>query len=336
MRIPVVGLVLALILLAGFPDASAQLQLTVGEASSSPGRLAHLPLDLSGGDVHAGLYAKVELPSGVSLEGLSRGSLLSPAFFLEHNPANRHIVVYAGSDQFTQGSGRLLYLHLRIPAGMAEGSYPVRLLDSSVGVLLADSDGMGTVRVQSLQPGSLIVTDQSGPIVTVSVEGDGQAFLDKDDYVLGDDAVATAVAAPGWVFVNWTEGIQVVSVEHEFSFQVVGDRSLQANFVPEQPGRWLVSIAPGPAEGGIVSGPTGTGMTNGGLHYGFFEPGVVVSVSAEAIGAWTFLDWFEAAERIGNGAPLFQFTVTNEAGHRYLTARMNPDEIFRDRFDARR
>lgn len=336
MRISMAGLVLTCLLMGAFSSAAAQPQLSLGEASGSPGRVALLPLDLAGGADYAGLYATIELPSGVSLVGLSRGELLSPVFFLEHNPANRRIVVYAGSDQFGAANGRLLYLHLQIPSGMAEGSYPVRLAATGAGAQLADADGMQSIRVASLQEGTLTVVDQPDPIVTVGVVGQGQALLDKENYVLGEMALATAVPAAGWLFVNWTEDGRVLSVDHEFSFQVLGDRSLQANFVAEQPGWWLVSIAAGPAEAGIVTGPMGSGMSGGGTFYGFFEPGTAVSVSAEAIAPWTFLGWFEGGQRVGNAAPVYQFTITAEAGHRYLTARMNPDEIFRDRFGARR
>ena len=329
MRISWCGLFLAWVMVGMCQMASAQPQLELGNVTGSPGRSVLVPLELSGGTSHAGLYATVELPQGVILEGLSRGGLLNPVFFLEHNASNRRIVTYSGRDQFAGTSGTLLYLRLRIPAGYPEGAYPVRLSSAGAGVVLADADGMGSKRVNVLQAGTLYVVDQFAPEVTVAISGQGQAFLDREEYEIGDRAVVTAVPETGWLFVNWTEAGRVLSVEHSYSFVVDGDRALQANFVPEQPGRWLVSIAAAPSHAGIVSGPVGAGMTQGGQFYGFFEPGTQVTLTAEALFPWTFLDWFEAQQPVGGGASVYQFSVT---GHHYLTARMNPDRIFHDRF----
>lgn len=333
MRISWCGLCLAWVMVSMCQLASAQPQLALGDVTGSPGRSVLLPLELSGGASHAGLYATVELPPGVILEGLRRGGLLNPVFFLEHNSNNRRIVTYSGRDQFAGTSGTLLYLRLRIPVGYPEGAYPVSLSSTGAGAVLADADGMGSVRVNMLQAGTLSVVDQLAPEVTVAVSGQGQAFLDREEYEIGDWAVATAVAETGWLFVNWTEGGQVLSVDHSYSFLVEGDRALQANFVPEQPGRWLVSIAAGPSHAGIVSVPEGAGMTQGGQFYGFFEPGTPVTVVAEPLFPWTFLNWFEAQHPVGSGDAVYQFSVS---GHRYLTARMNPDRVFHDRFGTGR
>ena len=60
---------------------------------------------------------------------------------------------------------------------------------------------------------------------------DGQG----DQYPLGSECVLTATANEGFVFESWTENGEVVSTEPIYSFTVVGDRELVANFTSTEP-----------------------------------------------------------------------------------------------------
>lgn len=73
-----------------------------------------------------------------------------------------------------------------------------------------------------------------------TVEGAG------NQYPLGSECVLTATANEGFVFESWTEDGEVVSEEPTYSFIVVGDRELVANFIPEPPLEGVViTLQPG-------------------------------------------------------------------------------------------
>ena len=85
------------------------------------------------------------------------------------------------------------------------------------------------------------------------VTGDG-------NYNHGEDVTLTAIANEGYKFVNWTENGEVISSLAEYSFVIIKDRSLVANFEkledpenPENPGESLeelsssISVYPNPA-----------------------------------------------------------------------------------------
>jgi hypothetical protein len=64
-------------------------------------------------------------------------------------------------------------------------------------------------------------------------------------YAAGTNATLVAVAAPGYVFVNWTEGTTPVSALASYAFTVSTSRALTANFALILPSMSLSSFAPG-------------------------------------------------------------------------------------------
>ena len=71
---------------------------------------------------------------------------------------------------------------------------------------------------------SYVVTVSANPAEAGTVTGGGE-FEETDEITV------KAVANEGYEFVNWTEGETVVSTEANYSFEVLADRNLVANFI---------------------------------------------------------------------------------------------------------
>ncbi len=67
-------------------------------------------------------------------------------------------------------------------------------------------------------------------ITTEAIPLEGGAVFGAGEYVYGTTCSLTATANTGYTFINWTENDEVVSTEAEYSFTVMGDRDLVANF----------------------------------------------------------------------------------------------------------
>ena len=71
---------------------------------------------------------------------------------------------------------------------------------------------------------------------------EGGTVTGTGTYNLGETATMIAAANEGYVFVNWTEGGEVVSTEAIYSFIVTGSRDLVANFTADSGGyHWTVN-----------------------------------------------------------------------------------------------
>ena len=74
-------------------------------------------------------------------------------------------------------------------------------------------------------------------------------ILGSGNYNHGEDVTLTAVANEGYKFVNWTEDGEVISSVEEYSFVIIKDRDLVANFEkledpenPEEPGEGVEEL----------------------------------------------------------------------------------------------
>ena len=71
-------------------------------------------------------------------------------------------------------------------------------------------------------------------------------ILGSGNYNHGEDVTLTAVANEGYKFVNWTEDGEVISSVEEYSFVIIKDRNLVANFEkledPEEPGEGVAEL----------------------------------------------------------------------------------------------
>jgi hypothetical protein len=122
-------------------------------------------------------------------------------------------------------------------------------------------------------------------------------------YVSGSSVTVTANANSGFTFTNWTEGANVVSTSSSYTFTIVEDKILTANFTAN-PGPYTVTLASNPLLGGTTSGA------------GSFSAGSSVTVTANANSGFTFTNWTEGVNIVSTSSS-YTFTIN---GNRILTA----------------
>ena len=110
-----------------------------------------------------------------------------------------------------------------------------------------------------------------------------------------------ASANPGFTFVNWKEGANVVSTDSVYIFTVTGARTLTANFTLNG---YIITTNSNPPAGGTTTG-------GGGYFYGHVD-----TVNATANAGYTFVNWTEGANVISTD-PVYIFTIDRS---RTLTA----------------
>jgi hypothetical protein len=84
---------------------------------------------------------------------------------------------------------------------------------------------------------------------TANLEGCG-TVTGAGEYELGSTCTLVATTLNGCSFLNWTEDGQVISTEAEYSFMVLGNRTLVANFVRPI---YTITATANPEEGGTIS-----------------------------------------------------------------------------------
>jgi hypothetical protein len=119
-------------------------------------------------------------------------------------------------------------------------------------------------------------------------------------YNNGTHLTVVASHNPDYVFVNWTEGVNVVSNTEVYPFTVNADRTLVANFVQT----FNVATSALPVAGGSASGG------------GTYTSGASVTVVAAASAGYIFVNWTEGGVAV---SPLASYTFTVGA-NRTLTA----------------
>ncbi len=141
-------------------------------------------------------------------------------------------------------------------------------------------------------PASLLDTTSS-PVNGGTTTGDGA-------YAVGAEATITAVPAPGFVFVEWTDNGQVVSSNSSHTVTMDVNHSLAASFLPA----YEVTTAANPQAGGSTTGD------------GTFPEGQGVTVIAVPAAGYAFTAWTEDGAVVSSNAT-FTFAV---ASHRNLVA----------------
>lgn len=142
---------------------------------------------------------------------------------------------------------------------------------------------------------------ESGVTVNASCEPSEAGEVDGDDaYPTGDDVVVSAMAAPGFAFVNWTAGGVVVSTDPSFAFTADANVALVAHFAAPV----AISASAQPPEGGTVDGA------------GDHAPGSAVNLRAVANPGFAFNGWLENSASVP-GHAAFSFAA---AGPRALVA----------------
>jgi hypothetical protein len=123
-------------------------------------------------------------------------------------------------------------------------------------------------------------------------------------YLIGSSVTATATAKPSYVFLNWTEAGNIVSTTPAYTFTLLTQRTLLANFAAG----FTVTTTPSFAPGGSVSG--GGGYATG---------GVVTLLATPAVG-YQFTGWTEGGIVVSSSNS-FSF---NAAANRALVANFVP------------
>ena len=113
------------------------------------------------------------------------------------------------------------------------------------------------------------------------------------NYQQGDECTLTATANDSYTFSNWTENDSVVSTDANYTFTVISDRTLVANFTLQS---YIIDVLSSPSSGGNVSG-------NGSYNYG---QSCTISTSANI--GYTFSNWTENNEVVSTDA-IYTFSV---------------------------
>jgi hypothetical protein len=111
----------------------------------------------------------------------------------------------------------------------------------------------------------------------------------------GASVTLTAMANPGYAFLNWTENGSVVGTLQSYSFTVVSNRALVANFVP------TYSI-------GATVSPQVAGTTSG---FGTFNSGDTVTLIATPAAGYSFVNWTDNGVVVGTDAN-YSFTAIGD------------------------
>ncbi|MFA6128575.1 MAG: ice-binding family protein [Bacteroidales bacterium] len=132
------------------------------------------------------------------------------------------------------------------------------------------------------------LTLSSNPLAGGSTSGGGS-------YNSGTSVTAAAVANPGYVFTSWTEGSVVVSTDPNYTFVLIGNRTLVANFT-ESVNTFTLSLSANPTLGGTTSGG------------GTYNSGTSVTASATANTGYVFNNWTEGSVVVSSN-PNYTFTL---------------------------
>ena len=142
------------------------------------------------------------------------------------------------------------------------------------------------------QPQNYNITVSANPSNGGSVAGGGT-------YQQGQSCTVTATANTGYAFANWTENGNVVSSQANYTFTVNGNRTLVANFTPQQ---YTITATADPVNGGNVTGG------------GTFNYGNSCTLSATPATGYTFVNWTKNGSQVSTNAT-YTFTVTESAAY---------------------
>jgi M6 family metalloprotease-like protein len=122
-------------------------------------------------------------------------------------------------------------------------------------------------------------------------------------YSYNASVTVTADASSGWDFTGWYENGTMVSVSNSYTFNALGDHTLEAQFV-QQVQVYSISVSANPQQAGLV---TGGGTATAGSQ---------ITVQATANPDWEFVNWTENGSQVSTNTA-YTFTVT---GNRVLVA----------------
>jgi hypothetical protein len=140
---------------------------------------------------------------------------------------------------------------------------------------------------------SFVITANVSPTIGGTTE------MDSQTYKSGENAQAEAFPASGFSFLNWTENGVVVSSATSYSFNVIGNRTLVANYVSSTD--FTITTNPAPSGGGT---PLGAGV--------YYLGGSVI-VSAVPSDGYMFASWTEGGVVVSTDAAYSFFADSSRA-----------------------
>ena len=114
----------------------------------------------------------------------------------------------------------------------------------------------------------------------------------------GQTCTVQATPAEGYIFANWTDDGDVVSTEANYTFTVIGNRSLVANFETDAPIEYTIEVSANPTNGGTVTGG------------GTYNQDQLCTVTAIANNGFIFANWTENGNVVSINAS-FTFTLSS-------------------------
>ena len=126
---------------------------------------------------------------------------------------------------------------------------------------------------------------------------DGGTMTGGGEYNYGENCTVMATPNMGYSFDNWTENDTVVSTDANYTFTVMGNRTLVANFTQQH---YTISVSANPSVSGTVTG--------GGSNYTY---GQTCTLIATANTGYTFTNWTENSIVVSSNAS-YTFTVTGD------------------------
>lgn len=168
---------------------------------------------------------------------------------------------------------------------LATGDVPLTFMPGS------QVAGLNSLLPVSFENGMVLQTWQlsleSSPSGAGTLTGGGE-------YLPGQSASVSAIPSPGYHFVNWTQGGQVVSTQPDFDYTMPDQNvSLTANFGVNS---YMVQLQANPVAGGSVSGA------------GAYAFGQTVQVQATPNTGWAFTGWMLDGQLVST-EPSYSFTM---------------------------
>lgn len=136
------------------------------------------------------------------------------------------------------------------------------------------------------QGAQYLITASANPAEGGTISGAGT-------YTAGSEVTLTAAVNPGWEFVNWTEDGTEVATDPVYTFTVVSDRDLTANFIQQ----FLITATASPLYAGYTTGS------------GEYLSGEEVTLKAVADLGWEFDRWTENGVQVSDTS-IYTFIAT--------------------------
>lgn len=143
-----------------------------------------------------------------------------------------------------------------------------------------------------LQPNEYNINVSANPTEGGQVTGGGI-------YQEGQECTVRATANAGYEFVSWTENGETVCGDAAYTFTVTRSRTLVANFTPQAPSEYTITVEADPQEGGTVAGG------------GTYQQGEQCEVRATAAEGYAFVGWTEDGDTLTQSAT-YSFIVTRD------------------------